>query len=53
MIGNRLSVVLLATVVALGVLAGWLLRVESREDAPLAASPTPVPAGCLSRSSDG
>ena len=43
MIGNRLSVVLLAAVVVLGVLAGWLLRVESQGDAPLAVSPTPVP----------
>lgn len=43
MIGNRLSVVLLVAVVLLGVLAGWLIRVESAGDAPLAVAPTPVP----------
>ncbi|MFT5444987.1 MAG: hypothetical protein ACI9DC_000147 [Gammaproteobacteria bacterium] len=43
MIGNRFSVVLLTAVVALGVFVAWLLSVESRGDAPLAASPTPVP----------
>lgn len=44
MIGNRLSAVLFALVVVLGVLAGWLLRVETQGDAALAVSPMPVPA---------